>query len=293
MNDVSDETKTNVTSVAIEERIQWSNEHEMILISWADKAMCYKWLHSKAYIQYATSNAWYTIPVIIISTLTGTANFAQGRVPIQYQSMYVMLVGALNIIVGIISTIQQFLKITQICEGHRVSEIAWGKFYRNIVVEIAKHPDERSDPKQMIKVCKEEYDRLIETSPFMPHTITKRFIAKFGNLDVYAEISKPEICDVLVPTNSKRNNWNNEQHALNSFSIDMKNSLRKQNTLQNNVELQINMVKNFMTIFNEINNRDPIESEILTNLQEKMDIDTIKSILKSIAKVSDMDVEMV
>ena len=73
--------------------IEWTPEHELILIEWADKAMCYRWLHGKANTMFSALNAWYTIPVIVISTLTGTANFAQERVPLEYQTYFVMLVG--------------------------------------------------------------------------------------------------------------------------------------------------------------------------------------------------------
>ena len=62
--------------------IEWTPEHEQLLIEWGDKAMCYRWLHSKANAMFSNLNTWYTIPVIVISTLTGTANFAQERVPL-------------------------------------------------------------------------------------------------------------------------------------------------------------------------------------------------------------------
>ena len=78
-------------------KVEWTQEHEDILIEWADKAMCYRWLHSKAHALFSHLNTWYTIPVIILSTLTGTANFAQDRVPLHLQTYYVMLVGSLNI----------------------------------------------------------------------------------------------------------------------------------------------------------------------------------------------------
>ena len=94
-------------------KTDWTPDNETILVEWADKAMCYRWLHTRANAMYSTLNAWYTVPVIIISTLTGTANFAQDRVPLNYQGVFVMFVGAFNILAGIISTIQQFLKITQ------------------------------------------------------------------------------------------------------------------------------------------------------------------------------------
>ena len=32
--------------------VDWTPEHEGILIEWADKAMCYRWLHSKANAMY-------------------------------------------------------------------------------------------------------------------------------------------------------------------------------------------------------------------------------------------------
>mgnify|MGYP001441795576 CR=1 FL=1 len=44
-----------------------------------------------------------------MSTLTGTANFAQERVPEKYVPYYTIAVGTTNIIAGIITTIQQFL----------------------------------------------------------------------------------------------------------------------------------------------------------------------------------------
>ena len=31
---------------------EWSSQHERILVEWADKAICYRWLHSSAQINY-------------------------------------------------------------------------------------------------------------------------------------------------------------------------------------------------------------------------------------------------
>ena len=55
-----------------------------------------------------------------------------------------MLIGGINIIAGILTTIQQFLKITELNEGHRVSAISWGKFVRNKRI-LAKSPMEREN----------------------------------------------------------------------------------------------------------------------------------------------------
>lgn len=259
--------------------IEWTPEHETILIEWADKAMCYRWLHSKANSMYSSLNAWYTIPVIIISTLTGTANFAQERVPLAYQNYFVMLVGAFNITAGIITTVQQFLKITQLNEAHRVSSIAWDKFYRNIKIELAKHPSERIEVKQMIKMSKEEFDRLMETSPNVPEKIIEQFKTSFQTNDIFEKIVKPEICDILVPTNDYRNPWFNDENRAKQLGENIKIQLEKQNKLKKTNEYNQKIISEFINVFINLNNREPIESEVIDNLKDKIDVEIIKKFL--------------
>lgn len=266
----------------------WTVEHEQILVEWADKAMCYRWLHSRSHTMYSSLNTWYTIPVIVISTLTGTANFAQERVPIEYQSFFVMIVGGFNILAGIITTIQQFLKITQLNEAHRVSSIAWDKFYRNIKIEIAKHPDERMNVSQMVKISKEEFDRLMETSPTIPDKIIKAFKTEFKkynsddpNTDPdnkKLKIITPEICDSLVSTELSRNPWSTEENRNNKI----RQLIYKENQ---NIEI----ILNFQKTFNDINNREPLESEIIDNLKDKIDINILTKCIGQVIKNKEIE----
>ena len=193
--------------------IDWTVAHEDILIEWADKALCYKWLHAKSHQSYARANAWFTIPVIIMSTLTGTANFAQDRFPDNVKEYASMGIGAVNIFAGILTTIQQFLKIGELNEAHRASSISWDKFYRNIKVELAKSPNERIPVMQMLKISKEEFDRLMETSPSISEEVVEEFKSVFsGGKIINGELSdkqksfkllkKPEICDTIESTRS-------------------------------------------------------------------------------------------
>ena len=261
-------------------KIEWSPEHEQILVEWADKAMCYRWLHSKANLMYGKLNAWYTVPVIIISTLTGTANFAQQRVPVSYQSLFIMAAGGFNILAGIITTIQQFLKITQLNEAHRVSTIAWDKFYRNIKIELAKHPIERIDPKHMLKMSKEEFDRLIETSPSIPDKIIEEFKHKFEQQVLFDKIIKPEICDILIPTSEYRNPWYTEENQNKVINDTINNQLIKKNKIKKQNELDKKRITEFIILFNNLNNREPMETEIIDNLKDKIDVNKIKTILE-------------
>jgi len=259
--------------------IEWTYEHEQILVEWADKAMCYRWLHSKSNSMYSRLNAWYTIPVIVISTLTGTANFAQNRVPIDYQNYFAMVVGGFNLLGGIISTIQQFLKITQLNEAHRVSSISWDKFYRNIKVELAKHPNERIHVTQVLKMSKEEFDRLMETSPNIPDKIINLFTSSFVNSESFSSIIKPEICDVLISTEKSRNPWNNQENREKSIQDMIKNKNMKENSEKQLFLTNQGLVKDFKQSFYNLNNRIPMKTEIIDNLRDKIELSILINII--------------
>jgi hypothetical protein len=181
-----------------EKRNYWKEEEENLLRDWADKAQCYELLHAKSHAVYKSRHTWFVIPVIIISTVTGTANFAQDKITNEKdKNIFVMVVGGLNIFAAIVTTISQFLKISEMNEGHRVASYSWGKYYRNIKTELTKHPLDRTNPADLIAMAKEEYDRLLELSPMIPKKVVQEFNKTFLKNN---KISKPEICDIIIPT---------------------------------------------------------------------------------------------
>lgn len=176
--------------------MDWLEEDELILKQWSDISICYKWMHNQAYEKYRRIFLFMTIPVIIISTITGTANFAQEQLPEAYRSTFLMIVGSLNIIVGIISTIMQFIKVNELKEGFNMSIKNWDKYHRNIQLELMKNPENRTPKTTMLEFAKKEFDRLIDLSPEIPQDVIKRFQFKFKENEVF----KPDICDNLSPT---------------------------------------------------------------------------------------------
>jgi hypothetical protein len=240
--------------------IVWKPEHDKILVEWADKAMCYRWLHAKSNTRYSYLNAWFTIPVIVISTITGTANFAQDRFGEDYKSLAVMVIGGFNIFAGIITTIQQFLKITQLNESHRACTIAWDKFYRNVKIELSKHPTERTPVDTFLKSSKEEYDRLMETSPIIPTEVIKQFKSYFKD-DVYSKISRPEVCDVLISTEESKYQEKKDK----SINTETNPNTSIDDIAVNDIDEKIKTIEqlnHFCKKFQEIHGRHPIRDEI-------------------------------
>jgi ligand-binding sensor protein len=173
---------------------KWTREQEELLASWSEKATCYRWLHSRSEKLYRRRNYTFTIPVIILSTLTGTANFAMDSfVPPENKKTAMAAVGGVNIFAGILSTLQNFLRYAELMESHRLSELQWSKFARNIQVELALEPKRRKSAHDFLKISRAEYDRLIEQSPSIDDSIIQQFKHAFKNI----QIDKPDACNGL------------------------------------------------------------------------------------------------
>ena len=261
-----DDKKDDLEKPLSSKRNYWKKEEEDLLKEWADKAQCYKWMHLKSHEKYRSKNAWFTIPVIIISTFTGTANFAQDRFPEEYKSMVVMGVGALNIIAGIVTTISQFLKISEMNEAHRVASLSWDKFYRNLKTELAKNPLDRFPPHEMIKISKEEYDRLVEISPMVPNDVIENFNKTFKrNQDVI----RPDLCGELHTTSIYEIS-EKERQLLYEPPKEERKVTEKEKTTRKIVDAR---VEHFRNTFFQLNKRYPTQEEIKIKFETIYDND--------------------
>lgn len=158
------------------EELIWHGQQEDILKDWAEMAASYRWLHSRSYSEYKKQNMYFALPVIVISTITGTANFAQSSFPVSVQPYAPAMIGFFNLTAGLITTIAQFLRVSEQMEGHRASSVEYGKLARNVEVELSLPAHERSSSGlEYIKKCRSEIDRLIEQSPDIPMAIIKKF----------------------------------------------------------------------------------------------------------------------
>ena len=152
----------------------WQPDEENILKKWADKALCLKLLHDRANKKYWCLNAWFNIPIIIISTITGTANFASSSIN-NNTNLFISIIGGFNIFGGILATIATYTGIAQKLEAHRFASISWDKFSRKIQVELSKPRKDRVTAKEFVKHANDDYDRLIEISPTIPTDVIRWF----------------------------------------------------------------------------------------------------------------------
>jgi hypothetical protein len=172
----------------------WHPQQEKILKAWGEAAACYRYMHYQAYCSYKNLSMKFTIPLIIVSTVTGTANFAQETFPPSVQPFVPSAIGGLNLITAIATTIMQFLKINELMEGHRVASVQYGKISRTIRLELTLPLSERTlNGTNMIENMRAEYDRLIEQSPNVPKQMIDAFEREFPDDNAFF---KPEIMHI-------------------------------------------------------------------------------------------------
>jgi hypothetical protein len=214
----------------------WLKEQERLMAEWSDIASCYRWLHDKSEKIFAYKTLWINLPVIILSTLGGTANFGiqslfeNDEMAKKYASF---AIGGVSLLAGLLTTVGNYLRYAQLEESHRVSSISWGKFQRLIAVELALNPNDRMDALDFLKICRAELDRLIEQSPPIPIEPIKMFEKRFGTI---RDLKKPDICGSLEHTHV----FESSETRLKQMAVEASLMLkRKKQTLNELVSPQI------------------------------------------------------
>ena len=172
----------------------WNEQHEIILRQWGEAAACYRYMHHRSFLMYKKLSLRFNLPVIILSTITGTANFAQSTLPPSIQPAAPSIIGGLNLVAGLIATIMQFLKVNELMENHRTSALGHGSLSRNIRLQLALPREERKkEGLKFVEECKATYDSLLEQCPAIPKKILMDFEKEYPIDGVF---TKPEILNV-------------------------------------------------------------------------------------------------
>jgi uncharacterized membrane protein HdeD (DUF308 family) len=91
-------------------------------------------MHERAHRCFRCLNAWFNIPIIILSTITGAGNVATASFN-DSASYITYIIGGINIFAGIIATIATYTSVVQKLEAHIFASISWDKFSRKLQIE--------------------------------------------------------------------------------------------------------------------------------------------------------------
>jgi len=201
----------------------WHPQQAKLLKSWAEIASSYRWMHNQAYMIYKKKNLWFMLPLIVMSTVAGTANFAQTTFPDSIRPYVPQIIGAINLFSAILTTIYQFLKISEFMESHRISSINYGKLARTITIELnLPVRDRNSGGAECVKVSRTEIDRLIEQSPSIPRNVLIDYEHQFAGRG----LSEPEIV-VINKVDIYEDQENKVAETVSEAGLKFKSAIQK------------------------------------------------------------------
>lgn len=169
--------------------ISWNPSLEKLIAAEAEKCSGLSWLYTQTERYYSRNNTVVALPVIVLSTLTG---FLSGSSTILFggSDMSAIGTGAVSLFTGVLSTIGSYYSWAKKAEACRISALQYSKLQKVIAIEMTLPKNERIPAGVMLKMMRENVERLLETSPAVPEHIIAQYKQKFKH---EVDVAHPEI----------------------------------------------------------------------------------------------------
>ena len=165
---------------------EWDESFENICEDLIDESQLNTFLHQKSYRYFTKWSNRFQLPIIVLSALSGSANFISHHFGEQ-RDLILIMIGFVSILISIISSVAQYLKLAELKEGHRISGFHWEKFYNKIKIQLMLKKQNRRNLPDFYDELLIEYQRLKEISPIFK----KKISSKIKNKDGYRDINVP------------------------------------------------------------------------------------------------------
>ena len=175
------------------ETISWNDALERLIAEEAERCIGLAWLHNECERVFSTRTTWIALPVIVLSTLNG---FLSGSSQMIFSNATTSSIGigGVSLFTGVLSTIGSYFAWAKRTEAHRISAIQYQKLSRFLSIEMTLPKKERIHAKDILKMMRDQVERLMEISPAIPEFILEKYKGRFKNIE---GVAHPEIIDGL------------------------------------------------------------------------------------------------
>lgn len=216
--------------------MDWCDENENLLKEWAEKGRFYSWMHHKTSVDYSRLNNSFTLPLIIISTINGSANFmmvGNTSKAFVFSTIFPLIIGSMSIVTAILSSLTRFFKTAELTEKHTMFYRQFNVFVRNICIDLSQPRNQRKPPSEILNINRHELDRLVNEAPNIPEHIIVEFNKRFP-----CAKNKPEIANVFDKINIHgRDSYLKHRETFLRISTHFKRW--KHNTSMNNINNEL------------------------------------------------------
>ena len=171
------------------EVISWNDSLETLIAQESERCGGLSWLHTESERYFALRTNLVAIPVIVLSTVNG---FLSGSSTTLFDNPVTSSIGVglVSLFTGILSTLGSYFAWAKRTEAHRISGIQYQKLSRSLAIELSLPKSERIGAKDILKITKEQVERLLEISPAIPSQVVELYKKTFPIRD---EIAQPEV----------------------------------------------------------------------------------------------------
>lgn len=118
------------------------------------------------YTTYKNKQIKYKLPTIILGSVLGLASFGSSQFGQENQNKISIFVGAANILISVVSSVEAFLKLGENMSGSLVASNSYQKLKEKIDVELALPPEGRSSQGLVfLRECYAEYHKIGDLAP--------------------------------------------------------------------------------------------------------------------------------
>lgn len=160
-----------------------------ILKGWELETNAYHLLHEKSTEYYSRLNFYFMIPIIILSSSTGTLGLLNAGETqfaiINGVNLISIFIGLFGFITAILTTIHNFLNIQKLEANHNSHSIEYSKISKEIKMHIYLSDTDvkvYSNIAEYIKQCKQKIDKLIESAPTIPSHVENSLDSKLKEI---------------------------------------------------------------------------------------------------------------
>jgi hypothetical protein len=175
------------------ETISWNDALERLIAEEAERCIGLAWLHNECERVFSTRTTWIALPVIVLSTLNGFLSGSSQMIFSNATSSSIGI-GGVSLFTGVLSTIGSYFAWAKRTEAHRISAIQYQKLSRFLSIEMTLPKKERIHAKDILKMMRDQVERLMEISPAIPEFILEKYKGRFKNIE---GVAHPEIIDGL------------------------------------------------------------------------------------------------
>jgi len=174
----------------LSENITWTPYLEKYFADTGERAICLSVLHQNSEAVYSRRRNFISLPAIVLSGVIGFGSVGSTTMFQGQTELASIILGIMSLFVSMLQSVESFFQWSKRAENHRLSGISYAKLHRFIAVEMRLPQKERIRATDFLKMVKDTYDRLQETSPAFPNQVVADFKNKF-NVPKYNRISFP------------------------------------------------------------------------------------------------------